>query len=225
MSEQWTLLEFQEKAKEVILALKKEEAANLAKKALSELGGTDLVRLIEDGFSKGISIMGEKFGAGEVFLPELVAASDAIKEALAILEPKLKQSGIKRESMGKVLLATVEGDLHDIGKSIVASLLVARGFDVTDLGIDVPSGEIIRIAGEIEADIIGLSALLTTTLMEQQKIIDLLEEEGVREKHKVIIGGAAASKEWAEQIGADGFGADAEDGAELTIKLMRGSSL
>ena len=214
MSSKWTLEEFEEKAKEAILTLKREDSVSIAEKAISDLDGTDIVRLIEDGFSRGIKIMGEKFGAGEIFLPELVAASDAIKEAFDILQPKLKESGAKRESMGKVLLATVEGDLHDIGKSILASLLVARGFDVTDLGIDVPSEEIVRMAEELETDIIGLSALLTTTLMAQQEVIDLLEE------HKVVIGGAAASKEWDNQIGADGYGADAEDGVELALRLM-----
>jgi len=216
--------ELQKKAREVILALDKEETCRLAEGAVSQLSGSDLVELIEKGFSAGLSILGDKFGKGEIFLPELVAAAEAMKEGLKIIEPKLRDSKVNRESLGKIVLASVEGDLHDIGKSIVGSLLTARGFEVIDLGVDVPTAEIVGSAREVGANIIGLSALLTTTLIAQKNLIDLLKEKGLRKKHKVMIGGAAASRDWAKTIGADAFGADANEAVRLAMEFVQTKS-
>jgi trimethylamine corrinoid protein len=221
MSNRNELQEFQEKVKEAILALDRKEVVQLAEKAVSKFMAPDLVTLIEKGFSEGLQIIGDKFGKGEMFLPELVLAAKAMKEAIGIIEPKLVEGQFMRQSLGKVVLATVKGDLHDIGKAIVGSLLTAKGFEVLDLGIDVPTNEIISSAEEFRADIIGVSALLTTTLPAQRELIEQLEKDGLRKKHKVMVGGAATSKDWARKIGADGHGADANEAVSLAIELSR----
>jgi trimethylamine corrinoid protein len=213
--------EFQKKAREAVLTLNREEACKLAERAVSELVGNDLVGLIEKGFSAGLSMVGDRFGKGEMFLPELIAAAGTVKEALKIIDPKLRDTQVKREGLGKIVLASVKGDIHDIGKSIVGSLLTVRGFEVIDLGVDVPTGEIVSSAKDVQAHIIGLSALLTTTLIAQKDVIDLLKEKGLREKYKVMIGGAAVSKDWATRIGADGYGADANEAVRLAVEFLQ----
>jgi len=220
MAMQEGTLELIEKARSAIIALNKREVITLAEKAAATLTGTDLLNVIEEGFTAGIKVVGDRFGSGEMFLPELVAAAESMRKALEIIEPKLRESKVSRKSAGKVVLATVKGDLHDIGKSMVKSLLTANGFEVTDLGTDVPAEIIIQSAEEVGADIIGVSALLTTTIIEQKNLIGMLDDKGFRGDFKVMVGGAAASRGWAKEIGADGFGADASDAVKLALELL-----
>ncbi len=211
----------QEKAREAIVTLNKAAAIQIAEQASSEMSASELVDLIEDGFKAGIMVVGDRFGRGDMFLPELVAAAEAMKSSLAILEPKLRQSQIAQKPLGKIVIATVKGDLHDIGKTMVSSLLMANGFEVIDLGIDVATPNIINAAKENTVDMICLSALLTTTIIAQKEVIDALKEMGHREDFKVMIGGAASSKNWAEEIGADAYGADAQEAVEIAVALLK----
>jgi trimethylamine corrinoid protein len=210
----------QEKAKEAIITLNKVAAIQIAEQAASELNASELVDLIEKGFKAGIMVVGDRFGKGDMFLPELVAAAETMKSSLAILEPKLREGQVTQEPLGRIVIATVKGDLHDIGKTMVSSLLIANGFEVIDLGIDVATLNIIEAARKNQADMICLSALLTTTIIAQKEVVDALTEIGHREDFKVMIGGAASSKNWAEEIGADAYGADAQEATEIAIDLL-----
>ena len=159
---------------------------------------------ITKGFVVGVNYIGDQFGKGEAFLPELVMAGEAMKAAVATLDPELRKLGEAREIMGRVVLATVEGDIHEIGKTLVGTMLSASGFEVYDIGVDAPADKIIGKAIEVDANIIGMSALLTTTMVRQREVIDELEKEGLRGKFKVIVGGAPITREWYEKIKADG---------------------
>jgi corrinoid protein of di/trimethylamine methyltransferase len=196
-----------------------ELAAELAMSALNN--GLDLTKVMNDGFLKGIQEVGELYQAGEYFLPELVCAADAMKAALEVLTPALKKSsGNNSMTKGLVVIATVESDVHDIGKKIVAAMLTAAGYDVFDIGADVPTETVLREVTERRPDVLGLSAMLTTTMQEQKKIIELLEERGLRDKVKVIIGGAPVSSRWAELIRADGYSDSAIDAVKLAARVL-----
>jgi corrinoid protein of di/trimethylamine methyltransferase len=161
------------------------------------------------------------YQAGEYFLPELVCAADAMKAALEILTPALKQSsGCGGMTKGRVIIATVEGDVHDIGKKIVAAMLTAAGYDVCDIGTDVPAETILKEVRERMPDVLGLSAMLTTTMQQQKNVIELLSENDLRDKVKVIVGGAPVSGRWAELIHADGYSDNALDAVKLTAQLL-----
>lgn len=196
-----------------------EGAVEAAEEALE--AGVDPVTAIEEGLARGVRIVGDKFGAGEVFLPELMIAVEAMKQAMAILEPAITSSSkTAKKPLGKVMIGTIEGDIHDIGKSIVGAMLTVAGFEVIDLGMDVPVEKFISKTREVEPDIIGMSALMTTTMLKMKEVIKALRKEGLRKKVKVIIGGAPTSAEWAEEIGADGHGGDAMEAVEVTRKLI-----
>ena len=175
---------------------------------------------ITKGFVMGINYIGDLFGKGEAFLPELVMAGEAMKAAVATLEPELLKLGSERETLGRVVLATVEGDIHEIGKTLVGTMLSASGFEVTDLGVDQPAEKIIGKALEIDAQIIGMSALLTTTMVRQREVIEELDKEGLRPRIKVMVGGAPITREWAEKIKADGTSEDAVGAVQLAKKLV-----
>ena len=175
---------------------------------------------ITKGFVVGVNYIGDLFGKGEAFLPELVMAGEAMKAAVATLEPELLKLGSERETMGRVVLATVEGDIHEIGKTLVGTMLSASGFEVTDLGVDQPAEKIIGKALEIDAQIIGMSALLTTTMVRQREVIEELDKEGLRPRIKVLVGGAPITREWAEKIKADGTSEDAVGAVQLAKKLV-----
>lgn len=165
--------------------------------------------------------VGDKFQAGDLFLAELVAIAENVKTAISeILEPELRRIGGERKALGKVVIGTVHGDIHDIGKNIVASMLFAAGFEVHDLGKDVPVEEFIRKVKEVNANIIAMSALLSTTLPVQREVIEMLGREGLRGKVKVMVGGAPVTKEWAEEIGADGYGEDAIEAVKVAKTLV-----
>ena len=220
MDENGQLQDLQKKAKEAIITLNQATAIQIAEQASFEMSAAELVGLIEGGFKAGIMVVGDRFGKGDMFLPELVAAAETMKNALAILEPKLRENQVAQEPLGKIVIATVKGDLHDIGKTMVSSLLMANGFEVFDLGIDVAAPIIIEAARKHEANMICLSALLTTTILAQKEVIDALQEMGYRDDFKVMIGGAASSESWAQEIGADAYGADAQEATEIAIDLL-----
>lgn len=207
-----------ERAKESVVDGDKDLAIQLAREGLD--AGIDPAEFIDKGFVPGIVRMGELFEDGEIFLPELILAADAIKVAVDILNDAMAKAGVKREAAAKVVLATVEADLHDIGKGIVASLMVANGFEVIDLGRDVQSSKIVDMAIEAGADIIGSSALLTTTMVHQKEIEEILKEKELKGKMKTIVGGAPVTERWQTKIGADGFGETAADGIKLVNEFM-----
>jgi corrinoid protein of di/trimethylamine methyltransferase len=182
-------------------------AADLARQAVA--AEVDPLEAINGGYVAGITQVGERYGCGEAFVPDLVLAGAAMQAAMSVLEPELAKSGSQRETLGVVVLATVRGDIHDIGKNIVGTMLSASGFTVHDLGVDVPTDRIIDKVREVGADIVAVSALLTTTMVEQERVVQALEEAGLREAVKVIVGGAPVTGQWVESIGADGFGEDA----------------
>ncbi|NOH03991.1 MAG: corrinoid protein [Chloroflexi bacterium] len=175
---------------------------------------------ITKGFVVGVNYIGDQFGLGEAFLPELVMAGEAMKAAVATLEPELLKLGEARETMGRVVLATVEGDIHEIGKTLVGTMLSASGFEVTDLGVDQPAEKIIGKAVEINASLIGMSALLTTTMVRQREVIEEMDKEGLRPKIKVMVGGAPITREWATKIKADGYSEDAVGAVKLAKELV-----
>lgn len=195
-----------------------DKSVELAQKAI-ELNMHPL-EAITKGFVVGVNYIGDQFGKGEAFLPELVMAGEAMKAAVATLEPELLKLGEAREVMGRVVLATVEGDIHEIGKTLVGTMLSASGFDVYDIGVDSPADQIIGKALEVNADIIGMSALLTTTMVRQREVIDELEKEGLRSRFKVIVGGAPITREWYEKIKADGYSEDAVGAVRLAKQLL-----
>jgi corrinoid protein of di/trimethylamine methyltransferase len=182
-------------------------AAMLAHRALD--GGADPLAAINQGFVPGVDFVGEQFARGEMFLPDLVQAGEAMKAAVAVLEPEMQRRGTQRRTLGKVVIGTVKGDIHEIGKTLVATLLAANGFDVYDLGVDVPVERFVAKAKEVNADIVGVSALLTTTMTGQKEVVRALEAANLRPKVKVLVGGAPVTSGWAQEIGADGYGADA----------------
>jgi len=170
----------------------------------------DIVML---GMSKGMEIVGEKYERNEYFLAELIMAGEVMKEGMKVLEPYLRGSEMRK--IGKVVIGTVRGDLHDIGKNIVATLLSAAGFEVIDLGVDVSPEKFVEAVKEHNPDIIGMSALLTTTMIEMENVIKALKEAGLRDRVKVIIGGAPITREFAEKIGADAAARDAVEGVNI----------
>jgi len=208
--------ELLEELSKSILELDSQKTLAYTRKALDL--GLDPFEVIERGLSKGMKEMGERFARGEVYIPHLVLAADIMNESLKILKPKL-QTKERERTASKVLIGTVQGDIHDLGKNLVATMLTASGFNVVDLGRDVPTTTIIEKAKEYKPDIIGLSALMTTTMLEQRKVIDSLKNTGLRNSVKVLVGGAPVSSEWAREIGSDGYAENALE-AVKTAKLI-----
>jgi corrinoid protein of di/trimethylamine methyltransferase len=195
-----------------------EVAASLAEEAIA--AGVDPLAAINQGFVPGINVIGEEFSCERVFLPQLVLAGEAMKAAIGVLEPEMTKAGSARQIEGKVVLATVAGDIHDIGKTLVGTMLAAHGFEVFDLGVDVPTAAIVEKVKEVDADLVGVSALLTTTMLVQKEVVAALDEAGLRPAVKVMVGGAAVTPEWVEQIGADGFGQDAIAAVAMARELV-----
>jgi trimethylamine corrinoid protein len=208
--------EFLREAKKAILAVDKSKAEEIARQALSE--GMDPIELLEKGFVAGIVEVGNCFGSGKLFLPELIQAADIMRAVTETCNSALPKD--KVEKRAKVVVGTVEGDIHDIGKAIVVSLMKANGFEVYDLGRDVPTGKFIEKAMEVGADVIGSSCLLTTTMEAQKKLEQELRRQGLRDRFKTIIGGAPVTQRWADRIGADAYAEDAADGVKKIQQLL-----
>ncbi len=184
--------------------------------------GESPLRILNEGLMPGADIVGKRFEEGEYFLPDLMLAGRALKAAMEILKPLLAAAAAADATLkkAKIVIATVQTDIHDIGKNIVASMLAAAGYDVIDLGVDVPLNSIIDKAEETKAEIIALSALLTTSMPYMKDLIDLLQARGLRQKYRVMVGGASVTPEWAESIGADGTGRDAVEAVRLARRLL-----
>jgi len=195
-----------------------EKAAELAQKSITL--GIDPLDAINKGFVAGVNFVGDQFSCGNMFLPELVMAGEAMKAAVAVLDPELQKRGTERKMLGKVVLCTVEGDIHEIGKTLVGTMLSATGFQVFDMGVDVPVMKVVEKAREVGADIVAMSALLTTTMVHQKDVIEALEDVGMRAKVKVMVGGAPVTQEWVKQIGADGYSEDAIGAARVAKQLL-----
>ena len=205
--------------KQTVIDGEAELAAELAQKGLD--AGLPAVDILDEGFVKGIEEVGDLFARGEFFLPELVQGAEAMKAAVAVLQPALDVSGGGRQALGTAVAGTVAGDIHEIGKTIVCSMLSAAGFTVTDVGSDVAVETFIDKVKELKPDLLLLSALLTTTMPNQQKTIEALKAAGLRDQVKVMIGGAPTTRAWADEIGADGYSEDAIE-AVATAKGLLG---
>jgi trimethylamine corrinoid protein len=208
--------DFLKKVIESVIGGDEAGAEALAHQALEQ--NLDPLQVINEGYVVGIKQVGDMFECGELFLPELIQAAEAVKKATELLNSAI--AGGAEKIKGNVLIATVEGDIHDIGKAIVVSLLVANGFNVLDLGRDVPTLDIIARAEEFKADVIGTSALLTTTMVKQKELEDTLVKEGLKNKYKTIVGGAPVTVRWAEKIGADAYAENAGEGVNKIISLI-----
>ena len=195
-----------------------ETASGLAQQALAS--GVPPLEAINNGYVPGMHTVGDQFGQGKMFLPDMMASAEAMRAAMAVLDPALKKLGTERTMEGIVVLGTTKGDIHEIGKILVGTLLTAHGFRVHDLGVDVSSEKFAAKALEVNADIVGVSALLTTTMRGQKSVIDALELAGLRPRIKVMVGGAPVTRRWAEEIGADGYANDAMSAVALTRELM-----
>lgn len=195
-----------------------EEAERLAEESISS--GIDPLDAINLGLVPGVEEIGDQFSCGEAFLPQLVMAGEAMKRALSRLEPEMAKKGLNRDLLGTVVLGTIAGDIHDIGKTLVGTMLTVTGFKVIDLGVDVPVMTLVETAREENADIIGVSALLTTTMVNQRDVVEALEDLGLRPGIKVMVGGAPVTREWAKEIGADGYSEDAVGAVAIARGLV-----
>jgi corrinoid protein of di/trimethylamine methyltransferase len=211
------LEEMHQKLAQAVIDGESEDAEALAKEALAL--GLEPLGCITLGLTKGIQEVGKLFSSGEYFLPELIMGADAMKAALDILEPELVGDQ-KRDVVGRVVLGTVAGDLHEIGKTLVGTMLTANGFQVKDIGVDKKPEEFIAAIKEFDAHIVGASALLTTTMLQQKKLIGALEDAGLRKKVKVLVGGAPVTDSFANEIGADGYAEDAISAVDMAFRLI-----
>jgi len=211
-------VELYQKMAQSIIDGDSEAAVVLANEAIAT--GIDPLDAITKGFVIGVNQVGESFSCGDAFLPELVMAGEAMKAAVAALEPEMEKRGSQRQMLGNVVLATVEGDIHEIGKSLVGTMLSASGFQVYDLGVDVSTAKIIAKTKEVNANIVAMSALLTTTMVKQREVIEALKEAGLRSTVKVMVGGAPVTRDWVKKIGADGYSEDAIGAVSVAKSLL-----
>lgn len=214
--------EFLPKVALAVLEGRKDETISLVKECLRS--GVQPLDIITDGLNVGLDQVGEKFEQGEYYLPDMMLAAEAVNEAIDYLEPHLEAGkSVAKEEAVRVVIGTVKGDLHSIGKDIVIMMMKAAGMEITDLGVDVSADAFIHAVEKKEAHVLGISALMTTTIQEQKNIIDLLKDKNLRERVRVVVGGAPLSEEWALKIGADAYAADAIAGVKK-IKEMLGQT-
>ena len=212
--------EILEQLQEAVIIGEPDQARELAGQALeAEIAP---LTAIEEALNPGMQVVGDRFESGEYFIPDLMMAAEAMKGAMAVFEPALIERQEQRQVLGTVVIGTVEGDIHEIGKSLVATMLGAAGFQVHDLGVDVPASRFVEQVRETGANVVGLSALLTTTMRNQEAVIEALKEAGLREQVKVIIGGAPASPDWAQTIGADAYAENANEAVGIVKQLVAG---
>lgn len=202
--------------KEATIAGNQQKVTELTKRALED--GFNAGQVIQDGFIPAMGVVGEDFGVGKIYIPEMLIAARAMKTGIEILKPSLV--GEKIQTIGKVVIGTVQGDMHDIGKNLVIMMLEGSGFEVFDLGIDVPSVKFVEAIRTHQPQFVAMSALLTTTMEQMKIVIEALKQDGLREKVKVLVGGAPVSQEFAEKIGADGYGKNAGDAAKSMKGLL-----
>ena len=195
-----------------------DKARTLAQEALR--AGIEPLEAIDKGFKPGMDVVGDGFAKGELFIPDLMMSGEAMKAAITELEPELMKRRQERRVLGRVVIGTVQGDIHEIGKTLVGTMLAANGFEVYDLGVDVSPQRFLEKVREVDADVVGLSALLTTTLLNQETVILTLQEAGLRDKVKVIVGGVPASPEWAEEIAADAYAENANEAVAVIKRLV-----
>ena len=195
-----------------------DKTETLTKQALDT--GIEPLVIINEGLVPGMEIVGQKFQSGEYFLPQMVIAANAMQQAMGLLEPELQARKQVSESAGTVVIGTVKGDIHEIGKSLVATMMSAHGFRVHDVGVDVDAKVFVDKVKETGANLVGLSALLTTTMTAQREVIQALVEAGIRDQVKVVVGGAPVTQEWAETIGADGYAEDVVGAVDLSKRLV-----
>jgi 5-methyltetrahydrofolate--homocysteine methyltransferase len=208
-----------ERLTNAVLETNVDAAREAATKALE--AKIDPLDAIQNGLAKGLREIGAKFERGEMFLMELILGGEAMKAGLEVLKPEIAKQRKELTGSGTVILGTVEGDMHDIGKSVVNAMLTAEGFEVTDLGVDVPDQVFVNKTKEIKPHILGLSALMTTTRTKQKDVIDALKRAQLRNAVKVMVGGATVTPEWASEIAADGYGEDAVDAAKKAKELIK----
>lgn len=204
--------------KNAMIALEKDEVVSNTEKSLE--AGIDPLEIIENGLLPGLETIGEMFEEEEIFLPELMKSAQIFQGAMDLLQPKIQEMGTDVKKKGTIVIGTVKGDMHYIGKNIVKLLMETSGFAVHDLGVDVDPFAFIVKADEVNADMIALSALLTTTLVGQKDVIEALEGQGKRGKYKVLLGGGAVTKSWADEIGADGYAENAYGAVELARSFV-----
>lgn len=191
---------------------------SLAEQAIQK--GIDPVVALEEGLARALREVGDRFGRGEAFITELVAAAQAMEAGAEVLNREITRRGASRKALAKYLIGTVEGDIHSIGKNIVATMLRAAGFEVIDLGVDIPTEVFVEKVRELKPDLLGLSALMTTTMTRQRDVIEALDKAGIREDVKVIVGGAPVTEEWVDSIGADACGLDASNAVNVALDLI-----
>lgn len=214
--------------------MSREEIYTKLRECIFSGDGESIVRATEAGLSENILPMeiiekmtgimkevGQKFEDGELFLPEMIKAADAWKKAVAILEPKIAPDEMERRKVGRMVIGTVQSDIHDLGKNIVTAFLKTVGFEIVDLGVDVSPSKFISAAEEFQADIIGMSSLLTTSMPYQKSVLEHLGARKLREKYKVIVGGGPVNQVWADEIGADGYARDAAEASRISLSLVK----
>jgi corrinoid protein of di/trimethylamine methyltransferase len=204
------------KIKEIVISGKLREIEEPVQKAIKD--EVDLNVLINEGLISAMDVVGKRFSEGEIFVPEMLVSAKTMQTALALLKPFLTDGA--SQSKGVVILATVKGDVHDIGKNLVGMMLEGAGFQVIDMGTNLTAEELIEQVEEIKPEVVGLSALLTTTMPEMQNVIKVFKERGIREQVKIVIGGAPISQKFADEIGADGYGKDAAEAVRLVRDLV-----
>lgn len=208
-----------EDIQQAIIDLEEDETAELTKEAI-DMGISPLV-ILEEGLTKGVRSVGDKFGRGEVFLPELAMSADCMRAGVDLVEPLLDEMDLADEDQaGKILVGTVDEDIHNIGKNILGTMLKANGFDVVDLGVEIPNETFVDAVEDEDPDILGMSALMTMTMDHQEEVIELLEKRGLRSEVKVMVGGAPTSEEWRDEIGADGYADNADAAVKRATELL-----
>jgi corrinoid protein of di/trimethylamine methyltransferase len=204
---------------EAIVHGDKERSSHLVQETLDEI---DSLTVIDRGMMPAMEKVGDRFSSGEIYLPEMLMAAEAWNEAMGVLRPRILAAGEKVEKVGTVVIGTVQTDVHEIGKNIVATLLRTAGFEVHDLGVNIPASAFIGKAEEVNADIIAASAIMTTTMTYQRDILEHLRASGLRDKYIVLVGGGVVNENWADEIGADGYGETAVEGIQAAKELLTG---